>query len=245
VPSPAWFLKGARRVASVPTVVLVFQFVGFAALARDSGVAIGEAMVMTFTVWALPSILVLTGAAKVGLGVVATAVAVALSAIRLMPMTMALMPVIRARGTRRLTLFVAAHFVALTAWVFGMTALDDVPRRVRAVYFIGYAATLTSLITLVTGIGYGLAAALPPVFAMALTLLTPLNFALALWAGAKLLSDKLALILGVALTPVAHWLTPQWSIVVTGLVGGSAAFVVGRIVRERRAAAVEIDSGGP
>jgi predicted branched-subunit amino acid permease len=236
-PSLLWFLKGAARVASLPTLVLVFQFIGFAALARDVGVGLGEALAMTFFVWALPSILVLTGAAQSGIGLVVAAIAVALSAIRLMPMTLALMPIIRTPRTRKLTLFVAAHYVALTAWVFGMTALDDIPRPARAIYFIGYAGTLTTLITLVTGIGYGLAAALPPLLAMALTLLTPINFALLLWRGAKLVSDKLALILGVAVTPLAHALTPQWSVVVTGLTAGLAAYGIGRLVNERRAAA--------
>lgn len=243
-PSLRWFLRGAARVASLPTVVLIFQFLGFAALARDVGIGLGEALVMTFLVWALPSILVIVGAAQSGIGLAVAAIAVALSAIRLMPMTMALMPIIRAGGTRRLTLFVAAHYVALTAWVFGMTQLEDIPRPVRAVYFIGYAGTLTSLITVVTGVGYGIAAALPPLLAMGLTMLTPINFSLLLWGGARLVSDKLALAFGVALTPVAHWLTPQWSVVVTGLGAGISAYAVGRIINERRAASLDITSDG-
>ena len=133
-PSLRWFLKGAARVASLPTLVLMAQFVGFAALARDGGIGIGEALVMTMLVWALPSILVLVGAAQSGIGLAVTAIAVALSAIRLMPMTMALLPVIRAPNTRKLTLFIAAHYVALTAWVFGMTSLDDIrARRARSI----------------------------------------------------------------------------------------------------------------
>lgn len=241
-PSLRWFLKGAARVASLPTLVLTAQFLGFAALARDTGIGFGEALVMTFFVWALPSILVLVGAAQSGIGIVVTAIAVALSAIRLMPMTMALLPIIRTRQTRKLTLIIAAHYVALTAWVFGMTSLDDIPRPARAVYFIGYAGTLTSCITLVTAIGYGIAAALPPLLAMALTLLTPINFSLLLWGGAKLPSDKLALVFGVAVTPVAHVLTPQWSVIVTGLVAGLAAYTVGKLIRERRAA-LDLDGG--
>lgn len=243
-PSLRWFLRGAVRVASLPTLVLTAQFIGFAALARDVGIGIGEALVMTMFIWALPSILVLVGAAQSGVGIAVTAIAVALSAIRLMPMTMALLPVIRTSRTRKVTLFIAAHYVALTAWVFGMTSLDDIPRPARAVYFIGYAGTLTSFITLVTAVGYGIAGALPPLLAMALTLLTPINFSLLLWGGAKLASDKLALIFGVAVTPVAHHLTPQWSVIVTGLTAGLAAYAVGKVIHERRAAALDLDADG-
>ena len=55
---------------------------GFGGLAREAGLTLGQAVFATFGVWALPSMIVLVGSIAAGLGVVPTALAVALASVR-------------------------------------------------------------------------------------------------------------------------------------------------------------------
>ncbi|MDF0753013.1 AzlC family ABC transporter permease, partial [Marinobacter sp. 71-i] len=83
------------------------------ALAKDAGVTVVQAAFMTGIVWALPSMVVLVGAIVSGVALPAAMFAVTLSAIRLMPMVMALVPEMRARKSRQWVLYLLSHFVAV------------------------------------------------------------------------------------------------------------------------------------
>jgi predicted branched-subunit amino acid permease len=95
----AWFLRGVLATLSVPLIILISAFVGFAGLAHESGLTMAETVFMTGVVWALPGQVVLVGSVLSGSSLAATAFAVALSSVRLMPMVMALVPEMRTRST--------------------------------------------------------------------------------------------------------------------------------------------------
>ncbi len=226
-----WFWRGVAQTASVPALILMAAMVGFAGLARDSGISLVHAMTMTLLIWALPSMLVLVGAIKAGVGLLPAAIAVALSAVRLMPMVMALYPILRDRRSSYWVLVPLSHFVAVTAWVFGMLRLPALPRPVRLPYYAGFGISLTLANTAVTGVAYVAAGAFPPVLNAGLTLLTPLYFTCAMWAAARLPADRLALLFGVMAQPVIHRVAPDYELIWVGLVGGTAAYAVGRVAR--------------
>lgn len=228
-----WFLRGARQVASVPALILMAAFVGFAGLARESGIPAHLAALMTATIWALPSMVVLIGAMKAKASIAAAFVAVSISAVRLMPMTMALVPIARNERSRVPTLLFLSHFVAITAWVFGMSRLPNLPRPARVPFFLGFAVSLTTLNTVVTFAAHVAAGALPTSLAAALTLLMPLYFVMSLWGAARMAADKLALVFGMALAPVMHQVDPDLELLLIGLVGGSAAYFAGRALDRR------------
>ena len=70
---------------------------------------------------------------------------------------------------------------------------------------MGSAAGLLTVCMVATTLGYGLAANLPPLFAAAILLLTPLAFLLSTARNCRQISDILALVLGIALFPlVSH-----------------------------------------
>lgn len=236
-----WFVAGMRAFFSLPALILMAAFTGFGGLAHASGVTLAQSVAMSGLIWALPSMVVLVGAIKAGTPILATAIAVSLSAVRLMPMTMSLTPILRDDRTPKWALYWASHFVAVTAWVFGMTKLPGLPRAARLPYFVGFAMTLTGVNLVVTAVSWTASAALPPVAAAALVLLTPLYFIVSLWRAAERApSDRIALVVGMAIMPVAHRLTPEFSLLVTGLVGGTIAFAVARRIDRRR----EVVAGG-
>lgn len=245
IPKWRWALRGAANIVSIPAAILMAAFVGFAGLARDSGVGLAEAVFLAGGIWALPSAVVLVGAIQTNASLAATFIAVSLSAFRLLPMVVAIVPVLRAERTPKITLYFLAHFVAVTAWVFGMTRLPELPREVRAVYFGGFAVTLTICAMVVTALAHVAAGTLPVVLAAALTLLTPLYFIVSLWGASRIPTDRLALVLGMAVWPVFHWLEPQFELIWTRLTAGTLAYLAGRVVARRAKAARSARGGEP
>jgi len=227
-----WFLLGARAAISIPALILTAAFVGFAGLARETGLSLAETLLMTGFIWALPSIVVLTGALSSGMGLIPAAIAVALASVRLMPMTMALMPMVKIPGkTKNWHLLVASHFVAVTAWVFAMRNLPDLPREARLPFFTGFGASVTTFVFCMTGIAYLIVERMPDVVAGALVLLTPVYFLCSLWGAARLNVDKAAMVVGLALGPVFFLYLPGLDLLWTGLIGGTVAYLGMRVLR--------------
>ncbi|WP_417688897.1 AzlC family ABC transporter permease [Roseibium sp.] len=232
VPARVWMGRGARAAISIPALILTAAFVGYAGLARASGLSLGETLLMTGLVWALPSVVVLTGGIASGLGLIPAAIAVALASVRLMPMTMALVPMMKVEGkTKRWQLVLASHFIAVTAWVYAMKNLPDLPREGRLPFFAGFGVALNSFVVCMTGISYMLVEQMPPVMAGALLLLTPVYFLCSLWGAARLSADKGAMVAGLLLGPVFYVYLPGLDLLWTGLVGGTLAYLVTRFMR--------------
>ncbi len=229
-----WFIKGARGVISIPALVLMSSFIGFAGFAREAGFGWGETVFMVGTIWALPSHLVLVGGVIAGASTLTIIVGVSLASVRLMPMVMAQMPILRGSNTSRWTLFFLAHFIAITSWVFLQTRYENVPRDARTSFFAGFGITIMAICTILVGLTHALAAVFPPVIAAGLFFLTPIYFLTSLWGAANLSSDKLAMVFGLVLGPLLHFVVPQVDVLIAGLVGGLAAFVFGQMAATRR-----------
>lgn len=232
VSASGWVLRGSRAAVSIPAFILTAAFIGFAGLARETGLTLAETLVMTGFVWALPSIVVLTGALSAGMGLIPAAIAVALASVRLMPMTMALMPLIKVPGkTKTWQLLIASHFVAVTAWVYAMKNLPDLPREGRLPFFVGFGGTVTSFVFCMTGIAYLTVERMPDMVAGALVLLTPVYFLCSLWGAAQLTADRVAMVAGLLLGPVFFLFLPGLDLLWTGLAGGTVAYLGTRIIR--------------
>lgn len=229
-----WVLRGMRGMFSAPAIILTVSMVGFAGLAREAGMSWLHASFMTFTIWALPAKIIVVGAVTAGISLPAAALAVALSSVRLMPMVVSLMPDMRSSKTRTGTLLLLSHFVAITCWVFAMENLRSVPRERRLAFFAGFAVTLTCINTLVVALSFNLMGHLPALATGALSFLTPVYFLLSLFGSAREASDRLGLLMGMALLPVANWLAPQVDILIAGIVGGILAFAGGRLIERHR-----------
>ncbi|WP_108659758.1 AzlC family ABC transporter permease [Acuticoccus kandeliae] len=230
-----WFWRGAGHLFSLPALVLVGAQIGFAALAREAGFSLVQSLILTLTVWALPSQVVFVGIVGAGASLPAVMLAVGLSAVRFMPMVMSWTPVVRTPQTPRWFLLFMSWFVAVTAWVFAMQHLPDLPRRGRMPFFAGFAICLTLMNTAVVGIGYTMLGAMPPVVAAMLVFLTPIYFLMALWGAARVKADRFALVAGLILGPVFSVLAPDIDLLASGLIGGTIAYGLGRLASRKAA----------
>lgn len=226
-----WFGRGLVCVFTLPALILMGAFAGFSGLARDAGFSLAQTEFMILTVWALPSKVVLTGAVTSGSSLFATFIAVALSSVRLMPMTMAIIPEMKTDKTRGWVLYFVSHFIAVTGWVMALERFGSIPRDKRTAFFSGLVAILLLSNMIVTAITFQVAGLMSPIYSAALVFVTPLYFLFSLWGSARELSGHLAMVVGLMLTPIFHWLLPQVDILVTGIVGGALAYLVGRIRR--------------
>lgn len=220
-----WFLRGARGIFSAPAIILMLTLVGYGGLAREAGLSLGETLMGLALVWALPSLLVMVSGILSGASLLVCMIAVALSAVRLLPMTIAFVPLVRDPDRPRWQVFFASHFVAVTAWVFAQTRLPALPRPVRTPYFLGFAMTLVAICLVMVAIAYVMLDAFPPIVAGALFFMTPVYFLTALWATARFSVDRIAMLAGLVLGPIFHVLEPDFDVLWAGLVGGTISYL--------------------
>lgn len=213
-------------MSSVLALVLFATFIGIGAFAHDSGFTLGWILASTALVWAGPAQVILISTSHAGATLFESALAVTLSAIRLLPMVVSVLPMLRSPKTKMRHLVLSAHLVAITIWVESFRLLPHVPRERRIVFINGLGCTLVTLSMIATAMGYGLAANLPPILAAAVLALTPLTFLLSTARNARLLVDKLALGLGLALYPLVSMMQTGIDILISGLTAGTIAFGV-------------------
>jgi len=221
------FAWGLRSVAStVLTLVLFATYLGIGALAHDTHFSLGWALACTLFVWAGPAQIILISTLGSGATVVQAAIAVTVSAIRLFPMVVSVLPMIRSPQTKRRQLVLVTHFIAVTLWVECFRLLPQVPRERRIAFTHGLGMGLVSVCLVATTIGYSLAANLPELFGAAILLLTPLAFLLSTARNCRQLADILALGLGLALFPLVAMLHTGLDILISGASAGTIAFGV-------------------
>ena len=217
----------ARRAFGVPSIVLGASFIGFGALVHQVGLTVWHALFSTASGWALPGQIALVELYAVGASLLVISVAVALTNARLLPMAVTLMPLIRAPGVPRWQYYLVAHLIAVTGWVAAMRDCPTLPAAQRLPYFAGFAGTLWLITLVTTGLGFALAGAVPLYVTLGLVFINPIYFMLVLGADVRGRSRLLATLLGAIFGPALYVVTPDWSLLLAGLAGGTLGFIAG------------------
>lgn len=224
---PWGVLAGALLAAfSVPAAVLFATALGFGALARDGGFSIAHTAFIVASMFALPNQVVLVDQLARNETLIAAAFAVALAALRLLPMTIALVPLFKDRRPRPMLEVIAVHFVAVTPWIEAGRRLPALPVEKRLATHLGLGLAFSGVMVVGALGGYVLAGAVPPAVAATLLFMTPIYFLLSLLATSRVRMDFLAVGIGCALAPVLYPLAPGFDLLATGLVGGTLAFLL-------------------
>ncbi|MFY0610540.1 MAG: AzlC family ABC transporter permease [Hyphomicrobiaceae bacterium] len=220
--------RGMTILFRVPAAVLCASSMGYGALAHDSGLDLGLTLFINATLFALPAQVVLVDQMARGATLAAAAFAVALTAIRLLPMTVSLMPFIRDGDRRPRFGYLAAHFIAISVWVDCMLRLPALPPPKRFAYFLGMG--LGMMVATLTGstIGYLLASSVPPVVSAALLFMSPAFFWLSQVGTAKIVPDWVAIAIGCIIGPILFQLVPGLDLLLAGVIGGTIAFMIGK-----------------
>lgn len=228
----AAFAHGLLAAARIPGLILFASAAGFGALARDAGVSLGNAVLMMGAFYALPAQVVLTDQLARGASLMAGALAVTLTGIRLLPMTVTLVPHFKSKGAPRWALLLAAHCIAITAWIEGFRRLPQLPEQLRLPHFLGLGAGLVGCALTGAAVGHEIAGSLPALLSAVLLFLTPIYFMLSLIATGATAGDRLAVIAGGVLGPLLYLGLPGFDLLATGLIGGTFAHFCGRWWRQ-------------
>ena len=223
---------GLRDALMLPAWVVGLSLASVGSLARDVGFPVEVAVLSTVLVWAGPSQVIFFASIATGAAWSAIALSIGFASLRFLPMTVALLPLLRRPGQGIAMQALLAHFVAVTVWAETLRRLPAIPPERRVAYFLGFANACILVSSAATYAGYYLVGALPTPLAAGLLCVSPLVFLVSLTAGARNLGDGLAIGLGFVLAPAMAWLIGgSFDIIAGGLIGGSIAFLVQRLRR--------------
>ncbi|KKJ76990.1 branched-chain amino acid permease [Kiloniella litopenaei] len=222
----AAYIQGAKDALAIPALILGSTYMGFGALVSETGLEVWHALISTAVNWAIPGQIATMELYAINASLFAIAAAVALINCRLMPMTIVLMPFIRNKTTPKIVYYFMSNFIAVTGWAAAMKLCPKLPEEQRLPYFTGFVIPLWSICMLATFAGYHLPGVLPAEVTMGLVFLNPVYFMLVFLADFTQPGRPTALILGAILGPLTFLVSPNWSLLITGLFAGTVAFLI-------------------
>lgn len=227
----AALIRGAREAAGIPAATLAAGYVGFGALAAGNDLPVVGAVLSTLLLWAMPAQLILVEMHAAGAALVAILVSVVLSSARFLPMTVSLVPMMHHARHRGWHYYLAAYLLSITGWTMAMLRFPSMPVALRLPWLFGFTTVCFAGASLATLAGYLVADALTPLAKLGLVFLAPMYYLLVMLAGMRDRLAALAIAGGVVAGPIAWAISPDWSVLAAGLVGGSFAYAVDRRLR--------------
>lgn len=225
----AW-LGGYRHAwLSIFAYVLFGTYLGIGALAHDFNFSLLWTIVSTLLVWAGPAQVILISTLGGGAQLIEVAIAVGLSGVRLLPMVVGLLPILRGPDTKAGRLLLPAHFTAVSLWVEAMRLAPGVKLERRIPFVNGLGSGYLTSAMIGTVAGYYLAARLPVLFTAALLFLTPVSFLVSIARNSRLLVDRLAMVGGLVLGPVFAYRGVELDLMWAGIAGGTIAYLAHRL----------------
>jgi len=226
-------IGGVREGLGIPAFILFISYIGFGALIKEANLPMWFGLFSTFSAWALPGQIALVELSTVGASILIIFLAAFLTNARLLPMVAVLMPMIRHESTPPWKYYGASFLIAVTPWVFCMKRCPELPKNQRLSFFMGFAVLVWSGSLVGTAIGYLVPDLVPEPVTLGLVFINPIYF-LILFAG-NLVNRAwiLALGIGAVMGPALHLLTPEWGLLVTGLIAGTVAYFIDQLIRVR------------
>jgi predicted branched-subunit amino acid permease len=224
--------KALLDALSLPAFILFFTMMGFGSLMQSSGFDALMAAAATLLIWGLPGQLAMVELTTTGQGIVAIVFACSLANARFMPMVVSFIPAMSRGGASLWRLLLDAQLLSINSWAVCLLEFPHLEPAYRHLYYRTFAGSILFAAVIGTLAGFYGAFFLPAAIVLGLIFTSPLFFALVLSA-TRGLEERLSMVAGCAIVGLAHWLLPAVDLLVTGLVGGSLGFAVGRLWRVR------------
>ena len=223
------FLKGLFSIKRLdsPGIALGASFIAIGALLKNIGFTIQESIFSSFLIYALPGSLVLAESMIIGASLINIFLAVWLVNARLYPMTVSLMPLVITKKQPKWKYYLSCHFVAVSSWLIMKSNYKKIDKKFRIDFWIGVGAATWLIGIFSTAIGYLSADYLNKDMMIGLAIVNPIYFMCAMIGVMKSKSITIAIILGVILGPIFYFISPEWCILIGGVIAGSIAFFIG------------------
>lgn len=226
--------KALFDALSLPAFILLFTMMGFGSLAQNTGFDADMAALATLLIWGLPGQLAMVELTATGQNLVAIVFACSLANARFLPMVVSFIPAM-ARGRVGIGgMLLDAQLLSINSWAVCLREFPNVDPAFRHLYYVSFASSIMSAAVVGTLLGFYGALLLPLALVLGLIFVSPLFFALVLSA-APGRAERLSMLTGCAIVPVANHLLPSVDLLVTGLLGGSFGFFATRFWSKRDA----------
>ena len=224
-----FFLKGFRSIIKPdsPAIALAFCFIAIGALLKNIGFNIQESIFSTMLIFALPGSLVMAESILIGGSLLSIFIAVWFVNARFYPMAVSLFPLMMDESQPKWKYYLSCHFIAVSAWLIMKSSYETIEKKDRVDFWIGIGTATWCVSIIATILGFYLADYLNKDMLIGLAILNPVYFICMMVGAMKTLQISLSIILGGILGPVFYFFSPEWSILLGGLIAGSAAYLIG------------------
>ena len=224
-----FFFKGYKSILKPdsPAIALGCCFIAIGALLKNIGFNIQESIFSTMIIYALPGSLVMAESILIGASLLSIFIAVWFVNARLYPMAVSLFPLMMDESQPKWKYYLSCHFIAVSAWLIMKSNYETIEKKDRVDFWIGIGSATWSVAVLATIIGFYLSDYLNKDMLMGLAILNPIYFTCMMVGAMKTVQVSLSVILGSILGPVFYFFSPEWSILLGGLVAGTIAYYFG------------------
>ena len=224
-----FFFKGFRSILKYdsPAIALACCFIAIGALLKNIGFNIQESIFSTMIIYALPGSLVMAESILVGASLLSIFIAVWFVNARLYPMAVSLFPLMMDENQPRWKYYLSCHFIAVSAWLIMKSNYKEIEKKDRVDFWIGIGSATWSVAVLATIFGFYLSDYLNKDMLMGLAILNPIYFTCMMVGAMKTIQVSWSVVLGAILGPFFYFFSPEWSILLGGLVAGSVAYFIG------------------
>ena len=226
-----FFFKGYKSILAhdSPAIALGFCFIAIGALLRNLGFNIQESIFSTMLTYALPGSLVMAESLLVGASLLNIFLAVWFVNARLYPMAVSLFPLMMHKDQPKWKYYFSCHFIAVSAWLIMKSNYKTIPKKQRIDYWIGIGSATWSVAIIGTFVGFFFSEYLNKDMMMGLAILNPIYFLCMMVGASKTIQITLSVLLGAILGPIFYFISPEWSILLGGIVGGTSAYLIGEL----------------
>ena len=223
------FLRGYKSILKPdsPAIALGCCFIAIGALLKNIGFNIQESIFSTMLIYALPGSLVMAESILVGASLLSIFIAVWFVNARLYPMAVSLFPLMMDENQPKWKYYLSCHFIAVSAWLIMKSNYETIEKKDRVDFWIGIGSATWSVAVISTILGFYLSDYLNKDMLMGLAILNPIYFTCMMVGAMKTIQITLSVSLGAILGPVFYFFSPEWSILLGGLIAGSIAFLIG------------------
>ena len=210
---------------------------GFAAIARDAGFDLTQALVTTALVWGMPGQVAMASLYASGAGALVIFSAVAIANMRMMLMTVSGVGMLGVRGAPFIIKALLIQLLAITGWIQLAVIRGMVAPNAMLPYYVSFSIVLYACGLLGTVFGYFLTDTLPPDLVKMLVFMTPL-YILMMVARIRQALFRHAGVIGGIVGPTLYLVLGEAGIFIAGFLGGTLVmlprFIAARRVRLAR-----------
>jgi|TARA_E500000081_G_scaffold123719_1_gene129488 predicted branched-subunit amino acid permease len=226
-----FFFKGFKSILSYdsPAIALGCCFIAIGALLKDLGFNIQESVFSTMLTYALPGSLVMAESLLIGSSLLNIFLAVWFVNARLYPMAVSLFPLMMHKNQPKWKYYFSCHFIAVSAWLIMKSNYEKIEKEHRIDFWIGIGSATWSVAVLGTILGFYFSGYLNKEMMIGLAVVNPIYFMCMMVGASKTLEITLSVVLGVTLGPIFYFFSPEWSILLGGVIGGTIAYFISEL----------------